>query len=104
VVSPWLDQRRQRWGEVDRQWARSARTATCARALDKHSFPSGHTLHAVAFATLLSFHYPSFSVPLWGFALRVASSRIVLGLHYPSDVIVGAGIGALTAGTALAMI
>lgn len=72
----------------------------CARALDPFSFPSGHTLHAVSFTLLLSAQYPVLAWPLWGFTLLVAASRVVLGLHYPSDVLVGALIGALTAGLA----
>jgi undecaprenyl-diphosphatase len=73
----------------------------CVPPLDRFSFPSGHTLHAVAFATLLSWHYPAFGSLLWGGALLVALSRVVLGLHYPSDVMVGAAIGATTAGVML---
>jgi undecaprenyl-diphosphatase len=73
----------------------------CARALDRVSFPSGHTLHAVAFAVLLSHHYPGLAPPLWAFAALVAVSRVVLGLHYPSDVLVGALIGVVTANVAL---
>ena len=74
----------------------------CVRALDRFSFPSGHTLHAVAFAVLLSHHYPGLAPPLWSFAALVAASRVVLGLHYPSDVLVGAAIGLLTANVVLA--
>jgi undecaprenyl-diphosphatase len=73
----------------------------CARAADTFSFPSGHTLHAVAFALLLSSHYPVLAPLLWGFALVVGTSRVVLGLHYPSDVLAGALIGT---GTAAALI
>ena len=75
----------------------------CAKALDQYSFPSGHTLHAVAFAVLLSWHYPVFAIPLWIFAVLVMASRVVLGLHYPSDVAVGALIGAATAAIALSI-
>lgn len=73
----------------------------CARALDRFSFPSGHALHAVAFAALLSHHYPGLAPPLWAFAALVAASRVVLGLHYPSDVLVGAAIGVVTANVVL---
>lgn len=70
----------------------------CARSLDEYSFPSGHTMHAVAFSIVLVFHYPVLAIPLWSFTALVALSRVVLGLHYPSDVAIGAAIGALTAG------
>ena len=69
----------------------------CARPLDEHSFPSGHTMHSFAFALILSAYYPACAYVVWPFALLVAVSRVVLGLHYPSDVLVGAAVGALTA-------
>ncbi len=70
----------------------------CAPSLDEYSFPSGHTLHSVAFSLILTVYFPMCAIVVWPFALLVAVSRIVLGLHYPSDVIVGALIGAITAG------
>lgn len=67
------------------------------RPLDRFSFPSGHTLHAVAFTvTGLSF-YPELTLLLLPFTVLVAMSRVVLGLHYPSDVFAGASIGGLIA-------
>ena len=66
------------------------------RASDQYSFPSGHTLHAVAFAVLLSAWQPLLAPLLIGFALLLAASRVVLGVHYPSDVLAGAAIGAVT--------
>lgn len=63
------------------------------RPLDRFSFPSGHTLHAVAFSVIAVFYYPVLFVVVVPFAFMVALSRVVLGLHYPSDVLVGALIG-----------
>ena len=65
--------------------------------LDKFSFPSGHTLHAVSFSLILAHHFPALAPAVFGFALLVAVSRPVLGLHYPSDVLAGGAIGATLA-------
>lgn len=67
------------------------------KPLDKFSFPSGHTLHAVAFSVVALSYYPELSWLVLPFATLVAMSRVVLGLHYPSDVLAGAAIGALMA-------
>lgn len=69
----------------------------CARSLDEYSFPSGHTLHSVACSVILTVYYPMLGLIVWPLTLLIAVSRVVLGLHYPSDVIVGALIGAVTA-------
>ena len=61
--------------------------------LDRYSFPSGHTLHAVAFSIIWCAHEPLLAWLLVPFTSLIALSRVVLGVHYPSDVIVGAGIG-----------
>lgn len=61
--------------------------------LDRYSFPSGHTLHAVAFSLLWVKYYPSLAWALVPFTALVALSRVVLGIHYPSDVLAGFGIG-----------
>ncbi len=62
-------------------------------ALDRYSFPSGHTLHAVAFTTILFASFPAIAWTVTPFTLLVALSRVVLGLHYPSDVLAGALLG-----------
>jgi undecaprenyl-diphosphatase len=64
-----------------------------APALDKYSFPSGHTMHAFSFAILFSYYLPELASAVWGFAGLVAMSRVILGLHYPTDVAAGALLG-----------
>lgn len=72
--------------------------------LDRYSFPSGHTLHAVAFTTVAIHYFPPLAWVLVPFTLLVASSRVVLGLHYPSDVLVAAAIGLALANASLSLI
>jgi undecaprenyl-diphosphatase len=70
-------------------------------ALDRYSFPSGHTLHAVSFAVLALSHDPALGALVLPLALAIAASRVVLGLHYPTDVAAGALIGAALAALTL---
>lgn len=65
-----------------------------AAPLDRYSFPSGHTLHAVCFTMIATAHVHELAPILVPFTLLVAASRVVLGLHYPTDVLAGAAIGA----------
>ncbi len=67
------------------------------KTLDQFSFPSGHTLHATAFSILSVTYYPALFWLVVPFAVLVALSRPILGLHYPSDVLAGAALGALIA-------
>lgn len=69
--------------------------------LDLYSFPSGHTLHAAAFTLYAALCFPPTAPITLPFFILVALSRVVLGLHYISDVIAGAFIGA---GTAFALL
>jgi undecaprenyl-diphosphatase len=74
-----------------------------AAPLDEHSFPSGHTLHAVGFTIIATSYYPYLALLLIPFAIAVALSRVVLGLHYPTDVLAGAAIGASLASLSLGL-
>jgi undecaprenyl-diphosphatase len=69
--------------------------------LDEFSFPSGHTLHAVAFGLVAMAHYPVLAWLLVPFVASVAVSRVVLGLHYPSDVAAATVLGAALASASL---
>jgi len=80
--------------ERERPCSTSADIIPGARLLDHYSFPSGHTLHAVGFTILAVTAYPVLGWVLMPFAALVAMSRVILGLHYPTDVAAGAIIGA----------
>ena len=69
--------------------------------LDRYSFPSGHTLHAVSFTLTTVSYFPEWTAPLVGLAFLIALSRVILGLHYPTDVAAGALLGGGIAMTSL---
>lgn len=69
--------------------------------LDRYSFPSGHTLHAACFTVMLAHYHPALLWLVVPFAVSVAVSRVVLGLHYPSDVAAGGLLGWLLAEVSL---
>ncbi|WP_251978044.1 phosphatase PAP2 family protein [Salinicola avicenniae] len=71
--------------------------------VDRYSFPSGHTLHAVLFTLLTTATTPVLLPIVFPLACLIAASRVVLGLHYLSDVMVGGVIGALLAWASLAL-
>lgn len=80
-----------------RPYQRNRSIVRSADPLDQYSFPSGHTLHAVAFSAIAIGYYPGLVWVLAPFTALVALSRVVLGLHYPSDVLAGAMLGAAIA-------
>src|SRR5215831_4100674 len=84
--------------ERPRPYQALAAVSAGSGVLDSFSFPSGHTLHAVAFTIVTASYFPALAAPLAVFTLLTGGSRVVLGLHYPSDVLAGAAIGAAIAG------
>lgn len=93
----WLKQRTSR----PRPCQVYAAISAAAPALDRFSFPSGHTLHAVSFSLVAVAGFPELAPALYGFSLMVAFSRPILGLHYPSDVLAGTALGVAVAQLAL---
>jgi len=62
---------------------------------DKYSFPSGHSITSFAIALSIGMFYPDLQIVLLVVALLIASSRIILGMHFLSDVLAGSAIGIL---------
>ncbi len=90
-----------RWTRRPRPFAADGRIRAWVAPLDEFSFPSGHTLHAVSFSLVAVAHYPVLVWVLVPFATSVAVSRVVLGLHYPSDVLAATAIGSMLGGASL---
>lgn len=60
---------------------------------DQFSFPSGHTAAAFVFAGLIAAFYPAFAPLFYLWACLIGLSRVLLGVHYPSDIAAGALLG-----------
>lgn len=97
AVSLLLYKGLKRWTRRPRPFAADRHIRAWVAPLDEFSFPSGHTLHAVAFTIVALTYYPALAWLLIPFTASVALSRVVLGLHYPSDVLAATGIGSVLA-------
>ncbi len=65
-----------------------------ARVPKSTSFPSGHAASAAAFAAGVAVEIPALALPAGVLAAAVGASRVVTGVHYPSDVVAGFTLGA----------
>ncbi|WP_298441070.1 phosphatase PAP2 family protein [uncultured Ferrimonas sp.] len=70
-----------------------ANVASIVQPHDKFSLPSGHCAAAFVFASVLSWYWPPLTPLAYGWAAAVGFSRVVLGVHYLGDVLVGALLG-----------
>jgi undecaprenyl-diphosphatase len=93
-----------RWTRRPRPFASHRSIQAHIAPLDEFSFPSGHTLHATAFSLVACSYFPLLAWILIPLAVLIALSRVVLGLHYPSDVLAAIAIGATLALASLALI
>jgi undecaprenyl-diphosphatase len=60
---------------------------------DKFSLPSGHTAAAFLMASIISSFYPSVAIAVYLWAGFIGLSRVLLGVHYPGDILAGAALG-----------
>ncbi|KYH33876.1 phosphatase PAP2 family protein [Neomoorella mulderi] len=68
-----------------------------ARPWQDFSFPSGHTAASFSLAVVFALNFPVLTWPLVTAAGLTGLSRMYVGMHYPSDVLGGATVGALFA-------
>jgi undecaprenyl-diphosphatase len=68
---------------------------------DAFSFPSGHSLNAFAVGTVISLAFPLLAPVAFLVAASVSASRVFLGLHFVTDVVVGAARGAAVGAAAV---
>ncbi|PSW56053.1 phosphatase PAP2 family protein [Photobacterium leiognathi] len=66
---------------------------TFIKPSDRYSLPSGHTAAAFMMAALISSFFPAFSFLVWCWAGCIGLSRVLLGVHYFSDIVAGALLG-----------
>jgi len=71
---------------------------------DKFSFPSGHTAAAFLMATMVSYYYPPFTPLAYLIATMIGSSRVLLGVHFPTDILAGMILGLVSAYSALTIL
>lgn len=82
-----------KWFPRKRPYLVLEQSKVTSNPLSDHSFPSGHTTAIFSIVTPIILQMPIFGILLLPLAVLVGVSRIFLGLHYPSDVLVGGVLG-----------
>ena len=71
--------------------------SSLVKASDQFSFPSGHTMAAFVLASLFYFYFGAVAAILFVWASLVGISRVVMGVHFPTDIVAGAVLGVVIA-------
>ncbi|WP_096187095.1 phosphatase PAP2 family protein [Evansella halocellulosilytica] len=79
-----------------RPYAKLSNVHLCSNPLKDYSFPSGHTTAITSIAIIFSYYLPLLALFLLPIAALVGISRMYLGLHYPTDCIIGAMLGVVS--------
>jgi undecaprenyl-diphosphatase len=88
----------------DRPFVHIAQAQKALQPADKFSLPSGHSAAAFLMASLIAVYYPLYADIALCWATLIALSRVLLGVHYLSDIIAGAVLGVSCTYLAIAIV
>ena len=77
----------------ERPFAQLSGCSCAIQPSDKFSMPSGHTAAAFLMAGLINNFYPEYAALAYFWASCIGASRVLLGVHYPGDIVAGALLG-----------